>query len=410
MDYAESDDHLEPSAEMLCSAISIRSISKSFGAQNVLTNINLNIAQGELLVVLGSSGSGKTTLLRIVAGLTEADAGEVCLAGHSVNHLPPQERKMGVVFQDYVLFQHMTVEQNIAFGLKLRNVANSKAQKIVSDMLDLIRLQGSRKKYPRQLSGGERQRVAIARALAYNPQAILLDEPFSALDPVTRHELRRDVRRMLKTLNVPALFITHDQEEALEMADRIAILNKGCIEQIGTPYEIYNHPSNEFVATFLGAANVLLGRWQKGQVEIGTLHLKAPQDAPALSERQLVKVVFRPEDISVNFQPQLLDTPFYLGRGVVEEVSYVGPTERLTVRLMLWAQTPSVSETNPFKPKLLLVDETYAEGFPVIVYRSKWEAAEMELSAGDPVVLGLKNYHLLPHYPLHSESGAKVIS
>jgi sulfate/thiosulfate transport system ATP-binding protein len=408
MDYAESNDRLESSAEMLCPAISIRSISKSFGIQNVLTDICLNIAQGELLVVLGSSGSGKTTLLRIVAGLSEADAGEVCLAGHCVNHLPPQQRSMGVVFQDYVLFQHMTVEQNIAFGLRLRKIAGSKVQKIVDEMLELVRLQGSRKKYPKQLSGGERQRVAIARALAYNPQAILLDEPFSALDPVTRHELRRDVRHILKTLNVPALFITHDQEEALEMADRIAILNNGRIEQIGTPYEIYNHPSNEFVATFLGAANVLLGRWQTGKIAVGTLQLKATPDAPALLERQLVKVVFRPEDVSINFQPQLLDTPFYLGRGVVEEVSYIGPTERLTVRLLLWAQTPS--DANQEKPKLLLVDETYAEGFPVIVYRSKWEAAEMELSAGDPVVLGLKNYHLLPHYPLHSESGAKVIS
>jgi sulfate/thiosulfate transport system ATP-binding protein len=408
MDYAESNDNPEIPAQMPCPAIGIRNISKSFGTQTVLTDISLNIGQGELLVVLGSSGSGKTTLLRIIAGLSEADAGEVYLGEHSLNHLPPQERSMGVIFQDYVLFQHMSVEQNIAFGLKLRKVPGSKTQKIVDEMLGLIRLQNSRKKYPKQLSGGERQRVAIARALAYSPQAILLDEPFSALDPVTRHELRQDVRRILKTLNIPALFITHDQEEALEMADRIAVLNNGRIEQIGTPYEIYNHPSNEFVATFLGAANVLLGRWQTGKVVVGTLQLKAPQEAPALLERQLVKVVFRPEDVAINFQPQLLDTPFYLGRGVVEEVSYVGPTERLTIRLMLWAQvTPG---TNPSKPKLLLVDETYAEGFPVIVYRTKWEASDMELSPGDPVVLGLKNYHLLPHYPLHSESGAKVIS
>lgn len=409
MDYAGIDDNTGNHREKPSPAIGIRNISKSFGAQSVLTDISLNIEQGELLVVLGSSGSGKTTLLRIVAGLTEADTGEVYLAGHPVNHLPPQERRMGVVFQDYVLFQHMSVEQNIAFGLKLRKVPGAQAQKIVNDMLELIRLQNSRKKYPKQLSGGERQRVAIARALAYNPQAILLDEPFSALDPVIRHELRRDVRRILKTLNVPALFITHDQEEALELADRIAILNDGRIEQIGTPYEIYNHPSNEFVATFLGAANVLLGRWQAGKVVAGTLQLKAPPDAPALLERQLVKIVFRPEDVSVNFQPQFLDTPFYLGRGTVEEVSYVGPTERLTVRLMFWAQTPVSPAINSQKPKLLLVDETYTEGFPVIVYRSKWEASEMELSTGDPVVLGLKNYHLLPHYPLHSQSAAKVI-
>lgn len=408
MDYAEGNDNPESAAEKLCPAISIRNLCKGFGAQNVLADINLNIEQGELLVVLGLSGSGKTTLLRIVAGLSEADAGEIHLAGHCVNQLPPQQRGMGVVFQDYVLFQHMTVEQNIAFGIKLRKLPGSTTQKIVDEMLELIQLQHCRKKYPKQLSGGERQRVAIARALAYSPQAILLDEPFSALDPVTRHELRRDVRRLLKTLNVPALFITHDQEEALEMADRIAILHNGRIEQLGTPYEIYNHPSNEFVASFLGAANVLLGRWQQGQVTIGSLRLKAPPERPALSERQLVKVVFRPEDVSLNFQPQLLDTPLYLGRGVVEELAYVGPTEKLTVRLMLWSQQPSAPAASPAKAQLLLVDETYAEGYPVIVYRTKWEASDMELSTGDPVVLGLKNYHLLPHYPLHSDPGAKV--
>lgn len=382
-------------------AIRVQRLSKRFGPQTVLKEVSFDIAQGELFVVLGASGSGKTTLLRIVAGLTEADAGEVLLNGHCANGLPPQARRMGVVFQDHALFRHMSVEQNIAFGLRLRKIKGERAASLVDDMLEMVRLKVHRKKYPQLLSGGERQRVAIARALAYGPGGVLLDEPFSALDPVMRTELRRDVRHLLKSMNIPALFITHDQEEALEMADRIAILNNGCIEQIGTPYEIYNYPSNEFVATFLGAANVLLGQWHESRVRIGGLMMKAPPDAPALSNRQPVKVVFRPEDVVLNFQPQLLDTPFYLGGGVIEEITYAGPTERLTVRLLLWARDSHA--------QLRLIDETYAESFPVKVSRTKWEAADMELTPGDSVVLGLKNYQLLPHYPLSGESGTKVI-
>jgi ABC-type sulfate/molybdate transport systems ATPase subunit len=273
-----------------------------------------------------------------------------------------------------------------------------------------VRLHEHRRKYPAQLSGGQRQRVALARALAFRPPALLFDEPFSALDAVTRAELRREVRTLLRERHVPALFITHDQEEALELADRIAVLNLGVIEQIGTPFEVYNHPRNEFVATFLGAANVLLGRFHEDRVALGRVRLKAPPDAPALAERQAVKVVFRPEDVVLNFQPQLLDTPYYLGRAVVEEVSYVGPTERLVVRLMLWA--PQGTESDAAVQRLrhmTLVDEMYAEGFPVTITRTKWEATEMELAAGDAVVVGLKGYRLLAHYPLRSDSGARVV-
>jgi ABC-type Fe3+/spermidine/putrescine transport system ATPase subunit len=315
---------------------------------------------------------------------------------------------MGVVFQDQALFQHMSVEENIAFGLKLRKLATHKIQKTVDEMLQMIRLQDHRRKYPRYLSGGERQRVAIARALAYNPDAMLFDEPFSGLDPMLRTELRRDVRRFLKRLNIPALFITHDQEEALEVADRLAILNTGRLEQIGTPFEISNHPLNEYVATFLGAANVLLGQWHEGQIAFGAQRLKAPPEVPTLSERQPIKVVFRPEDVALNFQPQLLDTPYYLGRGLVEDISYVGPTERLVVRLIFGSPFDSTNEGSK-KTRLFLVDETYVENFPIIVSRTKWEATEMELSAGDPVVLGLKNYQVLPHYPLHNDPGAKIV-
>ncbi|HKY05800.1 MAG TPA: ABC transporter ATP-binding protein [Blastocatellia bacterium] len=389
-------------------AISVRGIARSFGGQQVLSHIDFDIAPGELLVVLGLSGSGKTTLLRIISGLDHPDAGEVNINGERVNELPAQKRGLGVVFQEQALFRHMTVEQNIAFGLKVRGVSGAESRKIVGEMLDLIRLQDHRAKYPSQLSGGQRQRVAVARALAYRPQAVLFDEPFSALDAVTRAELRREVRLLLRSMNVSALFITHDQEEALELADRIAILNNGKIEQLDTPFMVYNRPRNEFVATFLGAANVLLGRWQGGKVAIGRLRLAAPPGAPPLFERQQCKIVFRPEDIVINFQPQLLGTPFYLGRAVVEDIFYIGPSERLSARLTFRFTQNDPGETEPRPAALSLVDETYSEGLSITVTRSKWDATEMELAPGDPIVLGLKDYRLLPHYPLGTEQGARV--
>ena len=380
-------------------AIAVEGVEKRFGAQQVLDGVSLRIAAGESLVVLGPSGSGKTTLLRLIAGLDHLDAGEVRLRGKRANELTPQERNLGVVFQEHALFQRMTVEQNIGFGLKVRGVSAKVTASIVDEMLDLVQLGLHRKKIPAQLSGGQRQRVAVARALAFKPEAMLFDEPFSALDAVTRTELRREVRHLLRTRNVPAFFITHDQEEALELADRVAVLNAGRIEQIGTPFEVYNRPASEFVATFLGAANVLLGRWVGGEVALGSARLKAPTEPPLLSDRQPVKVVFRPEDTVVNFQAQFLDTPHFLGRAVVEDVSYAGPFERLVARLTLSDRSP----------KLVAVDDSFSDGVPVTISRTKWEASEMGLAPGDQIVIGLKDYRLLPHYPLASESGAKVM-
>ena len=380
-------------------AIAVESVVKRFGKQTVLDGVSFEIAAGESLAVLGPSGSGKTTLLRLIAGLDSPDAGEIWLRGERVNGVEPQARNLGVVFQEHALFQRMTVEQNIAFGLKVRRTEAGEVRHVVDEMLELVGLEAHRRKLPAQLSGGQRQRVAVARALAFRPEAMLFDEPFSALDAVTRVELRREVRHLLRGKNVPAFFITHDQEEALEIADRIAVLNEGRIEQIGTPFEVYNRPSTEFVATFLGAANVLLGRWTGGEVVVGNARLRAPDDPPLLAERQPVKVVFRPEDIVVNFQPQFLDTPHFLGHAVVEDVSYAGPSERVVARLSL----------TDVVPKLVVVDGDYVDGFPITISRTKWEASDMELSPGDAVVVGLKAYRLLAHYPLASETGAKVL-
>jgi sulfate/thiosulfate transport system ATP-binding protein len=400
----EPNDKLERKA-----AIRVLNLAKRFDGQQILADISFDIAAGEVLVVLGPSGSGKTTLLRIIAGLEEPEAGEIHLHGQAARYLPPQKRELGVVFQEHALFQQKTVEQNIAFGLETRGLGNIEKRKIIDEMLNLVNLRAHRKKFPNQLSGGQRQRVALARALAFKPEAMLFDEPFSALDAVTRLELRREVRSLLREMNIPALFITHDQEEALELADRIIVLSHGQIEQIGTPYELYNRPRNEFVATFLGAANVLLGRWLEGKVMIGRIRLKAIKDAPLFSERQPLKIIFRPEDVVLNFQQQLLDTPYVLGRAIIEDISYIGHSERLVARLMLWAQQFTDADPDIQRLRSLsLIDDPQSDGFPIVITRNKWDANEMELAIGDTVVIGLKGYRLLPHYPLHSESGAKV--
>jgi ABC-type Fe3+/spermidine/putrescine transport system ATPase subunit len=384
--------------------IRVLDVAKRFEDQNVLSGVSFDLAEGELLVVLGPSGSGKTTLLRILAGLETPDGGEIHLLGQDAGPLPPQRRGFGIVFQEQALFSRMTVDENIAFGLELRGLPRDRIRQRVEQMLELVRLGAHRRKYPHQLSGGMRQRVAVARALAIRPLAMLFDEPFSGLDAITRAELRREVRGLLAAARMPALFITHDQEEALELADRIAILNDGRIQQIGTPFDVYNYPRTEFVATFLGAANVLLGRWRDGEVTIGELSLRPPEDPPALEERQAVKVVFRPEDVALNFEAPLLNTRHHLGHGVVEGVSYIGPIERLVVRLTFSSQAP-----RPAPRETGEASEVYVGGLPITVSRTKWEAGDMELSPGDDVMVGLKGYRLLPHYPLRSEPGAKVI-
>lgn len=400
-DNSFSRDHSHP-------VISVKGLSKSFGSRPILNQIDFNMARGEVLVVLGPSGSGKSTLLRILAGLESSDSGTITMGGVVVNGLSPQQRQLGVVFQDHALFERMTVEQNIAFGLEVRKIEKELIRTRIDEMLKLVHIDDHRKKYPSQLSGGQRQRVALARVLAYNPEVLLLDEPFSSLDAVIRADLRREMRSLLRSMNISALFITHDQEEALEMADRIAVINDGRIEQIATPFDVYNHPHSEFVATFLGAANVLLGRWNNGQVAIGSLRLKPPTDAPRFENRQPVKVVFRPEDAVIGFQPHLLGVPYVLGRALIEDLSYIGRAEKLTLHLKIWESSAEAAKRDR-RPSITQVDELYAEGLQITVSRTKWEASDMELSPGDSIIVGLKDYRLLPHYPLRTESGAKAV-
>jgi sulfate transport system ATP-binding protein len=259
--------------------IETRSLSKTFGSFRALDSIDLTIRSGELLALLGPSGSGKTTLLRIIAGLEIPDAGSggVLFDGEDVTYRSAKDRGVGFVFQHYALFRHMTVFENIAFGLQVRPRAQrppaGEIRERVHRLLKLVQLEGLEKRLPAQLSGGQRQRVALARALAVEPKVLLLDEPFGALDAKVRKELRRWLRRLHEELHVTSIFVTHDQEEALELADRVVVMSNGKIEQVGTSEEVYEGPANPFVYNFLGDVNVLPARVENGTAHVGTLHL-----------------------------------------------------------------------------------------------------------------------------------------
>jgi sulfate transport system ATP-binding protein len=260
--------------------ISIRSVEKKFGRYPALNSVDLEIADGELVALLGPSGSGKTTLLRTIAGLEFPDAGQVLFEGQDVTFASAAARRVGFVFQQYALFKHMTVARNIAFGLDVRKGGDkpSKAEirTRVEDLLKLVELEGLGGRYPSQLSGGQRQRVALSRALAVQPSVLLLDEPFGALDATVRKSLRKELRRVHDATGVTTIFVTHDQEEALELADRVAILNAGRIEQIGTPDQVHDHPATPFVCGFVGEANRFEGTVSGGRFTAGPVVLPAP--------------------------------------------------------------------------------------------------------------------------------------
>ena len=253
-------------------SIEIRNIAKRFGNFVALDNINLDIPTGELVALLGPSGCGKTTLLRIIAGMETADHGEILFSGAEATHLHARERQVGFVFQHYALFRHMTVFENVAFGLRVKprkeRPSDADIRRRVMELLGLVQLDWLADRYPSQLSGGQRQRIALARALAVEPKVLLLDEPFGALDTKVRKELRRWLRRLHDDMHISSVFVTHDQEEALEVADRVVVMNHGKIEQIGSPDEVYSSPASPFVYQFLGNVNVFHSRVQGGYAEV----------------------------------------------------------------------------------------------------------------------------------------------
>ena len=307
-------------------AIQVSGITKRFNDFTALDSIDLEVKSGELLALLGPSGSGKTTLLRIMAGLESPDAGGLLLNGEEALGLKPRDRQVGFVFQHYALFRHMTVFDNVAFGLKVRprgqRLGGAQIRQRVTELLELVQLSPFAGRYPSQLSGGQRQRVALARALAIEPKVLLLDEPFGALDAKVRKELRRWLRKLHDDIHITSVFVTHDQEEALELADRVVVMNQGRIEQIGTPAEVYDHPASAFVYEFLGQVNRFDCTVEGGVAHVGGGALSIPTEGgvqgPAVA-------YVRPHDLGV--------TPASAGPARISGIHVVGPDARIEIDL-----------------------------------------------------------------------------
>ncbi len=316
-------------------SIEIRNVSKQFGDFQALRDVNLNIESGELVALLGPSGCGKTTLLRIIAGLETADTGSILFSGEDTTDVHVRERQVGFVFQHYALFRHMTVFENVAFGLRVKprglRPSEDAIKKKVHDLLNLVQLDWLADRFPSQLSGGQRQRIALARALAVEPKVLLLDEPFGALDAKVRKELRRWLRRLHDELHVTSIFVTHDQEEALEVADRVVVINKGQIEQVGSPQQVWDHPASPFVYGFLGDVNLFHGRAHEGEVHLEGMRLSAPEHGQVQDAKATAFV--RPHDFDIaHYSPgQQLDGDGR-ARGIVAQLSraiVIGPIARL---------------------------------------------------------------------------------
>ncbi len=281
--------------------IQIQHVHKQFGSFQALQDVSLDIEPGELVALLGPSGCGKTTLLRIIAGLETPDSGSILFNGNDTTDVHVRERQVGFVFQHYALFRHMTVFENVAFGLRVRprkdRPSEAAIRAKVHELLGLVQLDWLADRYPSQLSGGQRQRIALARALAVEPKVLLLDEPFGALDAQVRKELRRWLRRLHDELHVTSIFVTHDQEEALEVSDRVVVMNKGRIEQIGSPQEVWEHPASPFVYGFLGDVNLFHGRAHEGAVHVEGVRIDSPEHHAAQDAKALAYV--RPHDLDV---------------------------------------------------------------------------------------------------------------
>ena len=349
-------------------SIHLHHITKRYEDNVVVDDVSLEIEQGELFVLLGPSGSGKSTILRLIAGLTHLNGGQISLNGRDVTSLPPQKRHTGFVFQNYSLFQHMTVSQNIGFGLEIQKVPRAQRKARIQELLDLIEMREFGNRLPSQLSGGQQQRVAVARALAQNPDVLLLDEPFGALDVKIRGQLRQNLREIQKRLNVTAILVTHDQEEAFELADRIGIIDKGHLLEIGTPDQLYRHPNHRFTATFLGNTNLFNAQRNGTHIYIGDKEIPAPPNTDTLAGKP-VQMMFRPEEVIISPLSVNLDGNLF-GEGVIESIAFAGALERVAIKL----------SSGEVIQALLSPDVTRS----------------MNLRPGDGVKISLKNFHLLP--------------
>ena len=297
------------------SAIQFKNVSRHFGEVKAVDNVELEIKDGEFFSMLGPSGSGKTTCLRMIAGFERPTSGQILLYGDDVSNLPPYERPVNTVFQDYALFPHMTVDENIAYGLMIKGIPKQERVKRVDEMLDLVRLAGFGYRKPSQLSGGQRQRVALARALINHPKVLLLDEPLGALDLKLRQQMQVELKNIQREVGITFIFVTHDQEEALTMSDRIAVFNEGKIEQVGSPAEVYEHPTTPFVAGFVGTSNLISG--------------EVAERITGSTNRFSV----RPEKIHIAEPGQKMEDDMFVANGTVRDVIYLGLYTRYLVEL-----------------------------------------------------------------------------
>ena len=363
-------------------SITLDQVTKHYGGAPVVNDVSLNIGDGEFFVLLGPSGSGKSTLLRAIAGLSGVDHGRIALHGRDVTHVAARKRGVGLVFQNYALFRHMTVAENIEFALRVRHMRARARRQRLQELLRLVALEGLDQRLPAQLSGGQQQRVAVARALAHKPEVLLLDEPFGALDAKIREELRRTIRQVQRELGITTVLVTHDQEEAFAMADRIGIMNLGRLLEMGAPHDLYSRPATRFVATFLGAANLILARRTPDGIQVGATTVAPAERAAGARENEVVAVV-RPEEIEVAASRDEL-TSGYLARAVVDEVVFTGALERLRLRLEDGALTP-----------LLAYGDGEANA-ALLVTRSQHEQRGYEVRPGQTVAVGVRRVHVLP--------------
>ena len=365
-------------------SINLDQLTKRYQGVPVVNDVSLEIGDGEFFVLLGPSGSGKSTLLRAIAGLSGLDHGRIALHGRDVTHVSARRRGVGLVFQNYALFRHMTVAENIEFALRVRRVRAAERRRRRQELLRLVALEGMDERLPPQLSGGQQQRVAVARALAHKPEVLLLDEPFGALDAKIREGLRRTIREVQRELGITTILVTHDQEEAFAMADRIGVMNFGRLLESGRPQDLYTRPATRFVATFLGAANLILARQGADGPRWGAW--PAPVHGPSIAaerEREVVAVV-RPEEIEIARSREALSSASYLAHGVVEEVLFTGALERARIRL----------DEVPDAP--ILASASGDGGALIEVTRAQFEQRAFAIVRGQSVTVGVRRAHVLP--------------
>jgi len=365
-------------------SIALDQVTKRYQEQPVVNDVSIDVGEGEFFVLLGPSGSGKSTLLRAIAGLTGIDHGRISLHGRDVTHVRARDRGVGLVFQNYALFRHMTVADNIEFALRVRRTKAAERRARRKELLKLVSLEGMDERLPGQLSGGQQQRVAVARALAHKPQVLLLDEPFGALDAKIREELRRTIRSVQRELGITTVLVTHDQEEAFALADTIGVMNHGRLLEVGNPSDLYAQPATRFVATFLGAANLLLARQAADGIRFGATPVSAAGAEPMQAGREHeVVAVLRPEEVEIGATRDEL-TSNYIARGAVEEIVFTGALERLRVRLL---DEPCAAQ---------LLGPSGNDDARLEITRTQHERRALPLAQGAQIAIGARRLHVLP--------------